>query len=110
MRGAADARGTRDAVATNVAGVQFALLLVVAGVCALIGLLGTPREHGLVTPAAIGIGAGLLGATLASVLELPFILPIGIGALVCPAIWAVVGSAILVGALRFVWVPRGEVR
>lgn len=83
-------------------GIRLVLLLVVGAVCAGIGLLGTSREHGLVAPAAIGVGAGLVAASAARAMGLPLILPVSIGALVCPAVWAVVGAALLVGALRLI--------
>ncbi len=95
---------------TGVAGLQLVLLAVVGAVCAGIGLLFGPDEHGWATPAAIGIGAGTLAAAIARTLGLPSVLPVGVGALVCPAVWAVIGAALTVGGLRMAWRVLGSER
>lgn len=90
----------RDAASRAVLGLELVWLAVVALACAFIGVVGTRREHGFAVPAGIGVGAGLIAASAARFLGLPAILPIHLGALVCPAAWSIAGAALLVAILR----------
>lgn len=84
------------------------MLLFVAALCAMVALAGTRREDGLAAPAGIGIGAGLVSASAARALDLPSLLPVTLGALVCPAVWAVLGTVVIVGVVRLLLGARAR--
>jgi uncharacterized membrane protein YeaQ/YmgE (transglycosylase-associated protein family) len=88
--------------------VEFIILLVVAAVAGAIGqsLTGYRRDS-LLLAIIIGFIGAFLGAWLARTLGLPFILPITVGGVTFPLIWAIIGGALLVALLSITDRRRG---
>ena len=80
--------------------VALLILLLIAGLCGLIGqaIAGFSRG-GFLVSIAIGFIGAMIGAWLASSLGWPEVLPLRIGGQSFPVIWAIVGSALFVAII-----------
>ena len=80
--------------------VEFAVLLLVAGVCGAIGqsLAGFTRG-GCLTSIALGFIGALFGTWIARTLSLPELFPIEVGGAPFPILWSIIGSALFVAVV-----------
>lgn len=80
--------------------IEFAVLLVIAGVCGAIGqsLAGFTRG-GCVTSIALGFIGALFGIWIKRTLSLPEIFTIKVGGEPFPIVWSIIGSALFVAVL-----------
>ncbi len=79
---------------------EFLLLLVIAGICGVIGqlLVGVSRG-GFLIAIVLGFIGAFLGMWLADAMDLPAPLVLEIGDTSFPLLWSVIGSALFVGVL-----------
>lgn len=81
---------------------EFIILLIVAGLCGSIGrALAGGTRGGCLVSIALGFIGALLGSKIASLLELPELLPISFDGQAYPIIWSIIGAAIFVAVLGF---------
>ena len=78
---------------------QFVVLLVVAGVCAIGRALAGYSHGGCLGSIALGFIGALLGVWLARALHLPEVLVWRVGAEPFPVLWSIVGLALFVAVL-----------
>lgn len=85
---------------------DFAILLVVAGICGAVGqsLVGYSRG-GCLASIAVGFIGALLGVWLARAMNLPMILELVIGEQAFPIVWSIIGATLFV-ALIALMAPR----
>lgn len=83
--------------------VGFLILLLIAGVCGLVGqaIAGFSRG-GFLVSIAIGFIGAMIGAWLASSLGWPELLPLHIAGQSFPVIWSIVGSALFVAIIGLI--------
>jgi len=75
---------------------QFLVLLLVAGVCGLIGqALAGYSLGGCLISAVVGFVGAYLGLWVARELHLPEVLTVQVGGEAFPVVWSIVGSALL---------------
>ena len=76
------------------------ILLLIAGVCGLIGqaIAGFSRG-GFLVSIAIGFIGAMIGAWLATSLGWPELFPLRVGGQSFPVIWSIVGSALFVAVI-----------
>lgn len=86
--------------------IDFALLLLIAGVCGSIGqaLSGYTRS-GCLGSVALGFIGALLGSWLAGLLGVREILALNVGDHTFPIIWSIIGAALFVAVLRLIQRP-----
>jgi len=82
---------------------QLSIVLVIAGICAAIAqwVVGF-SPGGFIVSIILGVVGAYLGMSLASLLPLPLILPIHIGAISFDLLWTVCGSLLLLLLLLLV--------
>lgn len=78
----------------------FLLLILLAGVCGAIAkaIVGM-RRGGLLASIGLGFIGGLIGVILADAADLPAILPIDVGGMTFPLVWALLGTVLVVLAV-----------
>jgi uncharacterized membrane protein YeaQ/YmgE (transglycosylase-associated protein family) len=82
--------------------IDFALLLLVAGIVGAIGqsIAGFSRG-GCLTSIAVGFIGALVGVWLSRTLGLPELLMLNIGGTKFPVVWSIIGSALFVAVISF---------
>ena len=82
---------------------DFALLLLIAGVCGSLGqaISGVSRG-GCVVSIALGFIGALVGMWLARMIGLPELLTISIRGTRFPILWSIIGSAVFVAVISFI--------
>ena len=79
---------------------EFALLLLIAGVCGSVGqAMGGYSRGGCLGAIAVGFVGALLGGWLADALGFPPIFVIEVGGRAFPVVWSIVGGALFVDLL-----------
>ena len=88
--------------------VEFIILLVIAAVAGAIGQsLGGYKQGGILLAIILGFIGAFLGAWLARNLGLPSLLPVTVGGVTFPIVWAIIGAALLVGVIGLAGRGRG---
>lgn len=75
--------------------VGFLILLLIAGVCGLIGQAISGHGGGFLFSVVIGFVGALVGTWLASAFGLPEILPLQVEGHSFPVLWAIIGATLL---------------
>jgi uncharacterized membrane protein YeaQ/YmgE (transglycosylase-associated protein family) len=82
---------------------DWAILLVVAGVCGTLGqAISGYTQGGCLASIALGFIGALLGMWIARQLGLEELLALRIGSQTFPVIWSIIGSALFVAVISFV--------
>lgn len=83
--------------------VEWIILGIIAAVAGAIGQsLGGSWRGGFLTALVLGFMGAFVGTWVARNLNLPLILPVTIGGVRFPIIWAIIGSALFVGLLSLI--------
>jgi len=87
---------------------EFIILLVVAAIAGVIGQsLGGYKRDSILLAIVLGFVGAFLGTWLARNLGLPLILPITVGGVSFPFVWAIVGALLLVALMGLTARRRG---
>ena len=87
---------------------ELIILLVVAAIAGVIGQsLGGYKRDSLLLAIVLGFVGAFLGTWLARILGLPLILPITVGGVSFPFVWAIVGAILLVALMGVTARRRG---
>jgi uncharacterized membrane protein YeaQ/YmgE (transglycosylase-associated protein family) len=82
--------------------VEVLILLLIAGVCGVIGqALGGYARGGFVVAIALGFIGALLGMWMARALSLPEMFNITVGGVTFPILWSIIGAAIFMAVVGF---------
>jgi uncharacterized membrane protein YeaQ/YmgE (transglycosylase-associated protein family) len=82
--------------------VDFLILLIVAGVCGMIGqTISGYSRGGCLVAIALGFIGSLIGVWLKRTLALPELLMLNIGNSQFPVVWSVLGAALFVAVIGF---------
>ncbi len=82
--------------------VDFLILLIVAGVCGMIGqAISGYSRGGCLVAIALGFIGSLIGVWLKRTLALPELLMLNIGNSQFPVVWSVLGAALFVAVIGF---------
>ncbi|MCL4202793.1 MAG: hypothetical protein KJ000_09870 [Pirellulaceae bacterium] len=82
--------------------VDFLVLLIVAGVCGMIGqAISGYSRGGCLVAIALGFIGSLIGVWLKRTLGLPELLMLNIGGSQFPVVWSVLGAALFVAVIGF---------
>ncbi|MFN4259884.1 MAG: GlsB/YeaQ/YmgE family stress response membrane protein [Gemmataceae bacterium] len=88
---------------------SFIVLLIIAGVCGMIGQAITGYSHrGCLASIALGFIGALIGHILQEKLGLPEPLPIRVGEATFPVIWSIIGATIFVAIIGFLTRARPQ--
>ncbi len=82
---------------------ELIILAIIAAIAGAIGQsLGGSWRGGFLTALVLGFIGAFVGTWLARNLDLPLILPVTIGGVRFPIIWAIIGSALFIGLLSLI--------
>ncbi len=85
------------------------LLILIAAACGAIGrVIAGYSLGGFLVSAGVGFLGAVLGMWVASTLHLPVLLSLEVGGVDVPAVWSILGSAILVAAIGTLGGGRGR--
>jgi uncharacterized membrane protein YeaQ/YmgE (transglycosylase-associated protein family) len=88
--------------------VELIVLLVVAAIVGFIGQsLGGYKRDSILLAIVLGFIGAFIGTWLVTTFNLPVILPITVGGVDFPIVWAIVGAALLVGLMGLTNSRRG---